>query len=450
MYKKPGHLQGRALYATIKRILSEGRVKKMADLFRSKGLKCLLTALLTLSLALAFCALPGLAVRAEAGSAAGAQWRDIKDVIAGEGFTVALREDGKVLYAGDDFSGVGQRIRSWDGIERIELQGWQSYLVGYREDGSLRLEALLDREQYGYSDLWSEKDLASWSGVEQLYLDYGVCLGLTRAGRVLAISRDPEYDGLCRELSSWRGIRQLGDVGYGLVLGLREDGTVTCAAIDDEIGNGARAFWADRNAPKHIRDLVPGAYGLYVIDENGTVVYGLFGQVWTNIDRLYFASDSMFGLRRDGTVAVDQEASRWDDRIARVGEWTHIKELGFDITGIARYVPVGLREDGTVCAITEYEDGEPYGWWDFTGWRDVQKLFSGTDCTVGVRSDGSVLVTGGEFGALDFQDEIARWKDIRAIYFAVGEFTDHVVGLKTDGTLVAAGDNSLGQCNVTG
>ena len=198
------------------------------------------------------------------------------------------------------------------------------------------------------------------------------------------------------------------------------------------------------------RDLVPGAYGLYVIDENGTVVYGLFGQVWTNIDRLYFASDSMFGLRRDGTVAVDQEASQWDDRIARVGEWTHIKELGFDITGIARYVPVGLREDGTVCAITEYEDGEPYGWWDFTGWRDVQKLFSGTDCTVGVRSDGSVLVTGGEFGALDFQDEIARWKDIRAIYFAVGEFTDHVVGLKTDGTLVAAGDNSLGQCNVTG
>ena len=84
----------------------------------------------------------------------------------------------------------------------------------------------------------------------------------------------------------------------------------------------------------------------------------------------------MFGLRRDGTVAVDQEASQWDDRIARVGEWTHIKELGFDITGIARYVPVGLREDGTVCAITEYEDGEPYGWWDFTGWRDVQKLFS--------------------------------------------------------------------------
>ena len=164
----------------------------MADLFRSKGLKCLLTALLALSLALAFCALPGLAVRAEAGSAAGAQWRDIKDVIAGEGFTVALREDGKVLYAGDDFSGVGQRIRSWDGIKRIELQGWQSYLVGYREDGPLRLEALLDREQYGYSDLWSEKDLASWSGVEQLYLDYGVCLGLTRAGRVLAISRDPE------------------------------------------------------------------------------------------------------------------------------------------------------------------------------------------------------------------------------------------------------------------
>ncbi len=422
----------------------------MADLFRRKGIKRLLSLLLALLLAAGFCAAPGLSVQAEAGGAGDSQWRDVIDVIAGEGYTVALREDGKVLYAGDDFSGVGQRIRTWDGIRRIERQGWESYLVGYRQDGTLRLEALLDREEYGSMDLWSEKDLASWSDVEQLYLDYGMCLGLTRTGRVLAVSGDPAYDGLCRELSSWRGIRQLGDNGYGLVLGLREDGTVVCAALDDEIGREARAFWADRNAPKHIRDLVPGAYGIYVIDENGTVVHGLSDQVWTNIDRLYFASDSMFGLRRDGTVAAYMGYAPDDPRLREVAGWQHIKDLGFEMTGIGRYVPVGLKEDGTICAVTEGYMGEPYGYWDFTGWRDVKKLFSGTDCTVGLRSDGSLLVTGGEFGSLDFQNEIARWKDIRAVYFAVGEFTDHVVGLKRDGTLVAAGDNSLGQCNVTG
>jgi hypothetical protein len=48
-------------------------------------------------------------------------------------------------------------------------------------------------------------------------------------------------------------------------------------------------------------------------------------------------------------------------------------------------------------------------------------------------------------------DEIAGWTDIRAIYFIAfprEEYPSHIVGLKTDGTLVAAGDNSLGQCDV--
>lgn len=412
-----------------------------------RRVSALLAALLLLS---AFAACPGLSATAEADKGSGGrEWRDIVDVIAGEGFTVALREDGRVLYAGNDFSGAGRRIGTWDEIERIERQGWSNYLIGYRRDGSIRLEALQDPDLYGSDDLWSEKDLASWSGVEQLYLEYDLCLGLTREGRVLAVPRSAEYAGVCRELSAWRGIRQLA-CEYSDVLGLKQDGTVICAVIDEEYGRENKAFWEDRNAPKHIRDLVLGAYGVYAIDDNGTVVYGPIEDVWTNIDRIYFASDSMFGLRRDGTVAVDQSAAQWDSRIAEVGEWTRIKELGFDITGIARYVPVGLREDGTVCAVTEYETGEPYAYWDFTGWRDVQKLFSGTDCTVGLRSDGSLLVTGGEFGTLDFQNEIARWKDIRAVYFAAGEFTDHVIGLKRDGTLVAAGDNSLGQCKVTG
>ena len=61
-----------------------------------------------------------------------------------------------------------------------------------------------------------------------------------------------------------------------------------------------------------------------------------------------------------------------------------------------------------------------------------------------------MLVTGGEFGTLDYLDEIARWTDIRAIFFGGGEYTDHIVGLKTDGTLVAAGNNSQGQCEVHG
>lgn len=406
----------------------------------------LLAAVLLLT---AFAVCPGLSIAAEAENGrSGKEWRDIVDVIAGEGYTVALREDGRVLYTGNDFSGVGRRIASWDGIERIEIDGWQNYLVGYRQDGSIRLEALLDQEKYGSTDLWSEKDLASWSGIEQVYTMSGICLGLTRDGRVLTVSRSPDEDALCRELSTWRGIRKL--AFHFVILGLKQDGTVICTSAEDEYGQEIKAFWESPNAPKHIVDLISDVSGLYAIDDNGTVVFGLDNETWTNVERLYLASDSMFGLRRDGTVAVYLGYAMDDPRLQEVAAWHHIKDLGFEITGWARYVPVGLKEDGTVCAVTEGYMGEPYGAWDFTGWSDVQKLFSGTDCTIGLRSDGSLLVTGGEFGSMDCQDEIAGWTDIQDIFFAKGEFCDHVVGLKRDGTLVAAGDNSFGQCNVNG
>lgn len=432
-------------------------MKRNCDTAGEKLRRRLSALLATLLLVSIFAAWPGLSVTAAAetdqggSKRSGNEWRDIVDVVAGEGYTVALREDGRVLYAGNDFSGAGQRIASWDRIRRIETLDYGQYLVGYTEDGSIRMEVLLDREEYSRWSFWTESDFASWKGVEQLYISYGFCLGLTEDGTVLALPKEDSYAEICREVSGWREIRQLA-CGYAAVLGLKQDGTVVCAPISEENGGEIKKFWESSNAPKHIRELVaPGVYGLYVIDENGTVVYGLFGQVWTDVEKLYFASDSMFGLRGDGTVAVDKNVVDWDKRIAEVATWRDIKDLGFEITGWARYVPVGLKEDGTVCAITADGEGQPYGYWDFTGWTDVQKLFSGSDCTIGLRSDGSLLVTGGEFDSLDYQDEIAGWTDIQAIFFAAGEdYTDHVIGLKTDGTLVAAGDNSFGQCNVTG
>ena len=55
-----------------------------------------------------------------------------------------------------------------------------------------------------------------------------------------------------------------------------------------------------------------------------------------------------------------------------------------------------------------------------------------------------LLATGGQFGTREYLDEIAEWKDIVSVSIA----EDHIVGIKADGTLVAAGDNHHGQCNV--
>ena len=62
--------------------------------------------------------------------------------------------------------------------------------------------------------------------------------------------------------------------------------------------------------------------------------------------------------------------------------------------------------------------------------------------TVGLKSDGTVVATGENF---DGQCDVSDWKDI----VAVSAGYDHTVGLKSDGTVVAVGSNRLGQCDVS-
>ena len=62
--------------------------------------------------------------------------------------------------------------------------------------------------------------------------------------------------------------------------------------------------------------------------------------------------------------------------------------------------------------------------------------------TVGLKADGTVVAAGNN--AAD-QCNVSDWRDIVAI--TASDF--HTVGLKLDGTVVAVGYNFLGQCNVS-
>ena len=60
---------------------------------------------------------------------------------------------------------------------------------------------------------------------------------------------------------------------------------------------------------------------------------------------------------------------------------------------------------------------------------------------VGLKSDGTVVTAGNnDYGQCD----VNGWYDITQV--AAGGW--HTVGLKSDGTVVAAGDNGDGQCDV--
>jgi hypothetical protein len=96
-------------------------------------------------------------------------------------------------------------------------------------------------------------------------------------------------------------------------------------------------------------------------------------------------------------------------------------------------------------AIKDYRDS-----WDrcFALWGQIttrETVSAGMYHTVGLRSDGTV-VAAGEAGDFDLgQCEVSDWRDIVAVSGGNG----HTVGLRSDGTVLAVGYNRDGQCNVS-
>ena len=377
---------------------------------------------------------------ASVSASAASIWTNVVDVIACEGFTVGLRSDGTVLYAGDD-TAAARNFSTWKDVVRLEKQGWL-YIVGYQADGGICLQSF---DPWGYSDLWTQEELSGWKGIRDLQIEYDFCAGLCSDGTVVLVSRGPDISRyMNNKISSWQNIVQIIGGGYGL-LGLRQDGGIEYAGCseDSEENWGIDSFIGLQG----IRELVNGEYGPYAIRYDGTIVPGDSGN-FHGIKKLYFASDSMFGLRQDGTVAVYYYYD--DPRLNEVASWRNVVDLGFTVDGWARYVPAALCADGTVRTVTRGYGGEPYGEWDVSGWSGVSQLYSGSYYTIGLKRDGTLLVTGGEFGSFDFLSQLRSWNNIIGIYASHCESMEsgHIVGLRADGTVVAAGNNTHGQCNV--
>lgn len=396
------------------------------------------------TIALLCCLVLIFALCAAPASAAG-DWHDIVTVVAAPGCTAALRSDGRVLFAGNQNIPASWEVSGWRDVVWIESQDDGKYLVGYTSDDRVYLSLLQAYDSF-YGNAFDQNDVSDWQDILKLVVCYDLVLGLTYDGGFYWCAFEGSALDAARACQGWPALWDIATDGYSLIIGLGEDGRVYCN--DPQAMYSSSQYWgggSDRSADwTGLNAIYCTGCGLYAVKENE--VLGMCGRGWNNMQALYIAPDSMFGLRYDGTVAANflDEYFQNDSRLQQVAGWRDIMELSFD--GFPRYLPVGLRYDGTVAAVTQ-ADGYSYGEWDFTGWNDVRNLFSGSDFTLGLRWDDSVLATGGEFGTLDYLSQISRWNNISWIYPAVGEYTDHIVGLKTDGTLIAAGDNSFGQCN---
>ncbi len=270
--------------------------------------------------------------------------------------------------------------------------------------------------------------------------------------------------------------------------------------------------------------LAAGKFNTILVNPNGTVTvvgdngYGeLAAGSWTDIVAVSAGDRHLVGLRSNGSLVTvgsndvhQMEVTGWRDIIAISAGDTHTVGLRSDGTVVAagfnsmnqcdmdllmqkagekRIVSVAagyghtlaLLEDGTVIAVGNAE----YGECSVSGWTDIAAIYAGSEISVGLKTDGTVVAAGlnvdkwnlhswtevanmacGDYylvavktdgtalaaGTDDYnyseqgQRQVGSWTEL--VYIAAGN--DHTVGIKADGTVVAVGSNQFGQCSCAG
>ncbi|HBI62155.1 MAG TPA: hypothetical protein DDY31_13250 [Lachnospiraceae bacterium] len=165
---------------------------------------------------------------------------------------------------------------------------------------------------------------------------------------------------------------------------------------------------------------------------------------WKNIVSISVFGSLAVGLRTDGTVVT---AGRLNDpyRI-ETGNWEDIVSVS-----VGDLYVVGLRSNGTLVAQGYNGDHQM----DIDDWTNIKYIDTGWRHTVGLTYDGKVKIAGLRRGDEKLIENNPEWNDIIMIAAGGGDprptgGKGHTVGLKSDGTVVAIGDNSKGQCNVNG
>ena len=143
----------------------------------------------------------------------------------------------------------------------------------------------------------------------------------------------------------------------------------------------------------------------------------------------------------DGAITAFEALGDYKDSSAMRVESANAKEYA----QAEKLLAQGQTAEAAVAfaKIAEYEDARERSFelWDTMAGRKT--LAAGWDYIVGLKTDGTVVAVGSNSCG---QCDVSSWTDIVAV--AAG--SHHTVGLKADGTVVAAGDNERGQCDVSG
>lgn len=435
-------------------------------------------------------------------------WNNITQVVVGSNFVLGLKADGTVLCVGENADVQGE-ISQWSNVKKLYVDpdrglsvigvthdntlltiGLDSTLQTWTEiaDVAMGVNTILglktDGSVTGNTDAF-DTDISKWQNLTQLVAGYSTMAGLRSDGTVITAKGRGSNENPIAAAESWTDIVSLNyyQLGWEEVLwGLKSDGSVVSTGT-----------YPPRN--EEMVQAVASDEAVLGLHSDGTVeaFYPTYidwiPAQWQNLTQLVLVDGLLLGVKEDGTVIAAGELASMDGHNYNgyVGEydiskWKDIKEI---VSDSSRYV--GLKEDGTVVMAG---DGSSKIQGSLNSWRDVVQVVADNPDCVGLKGDGTVVLAG-TAGISEIPDsaleEIAGWQDIVKVALSswkyvlglkgdgrveftwtnpyrgpsgeekIGEWTDivdiiatetHAVGLRSDGTVVAAGENDAGQCNV--
>ena len=140
----------------------------------------------------------------------------------------------------------------------------------------------------------------------------------------------------------------------------------------------------------------------------------------------------------ESTPAPDEQLQEQEDILFAIAKaFSPQNSISAGISGA-----VGVRMDGTVTGSYEYEE--------VGNWTDIVAVSSSRGLIVGLKTDGTVVAvgeTGGRRGTSEMLN-VGDWTDIISVAAGGGQAGAHTVGLKSDGTVVAAGRQGTSSINV--
>ena len=360
-------------------------------------------------------------------------WTDVVAVAAGKWHTVGLKADGTVVAAG------GGDVSGWTDIVAIAAGVWHT--VGLKSDGTVVAVGDNDKGQCGVSD---------WTDIVAVAAGEDHTVGLKADGTVVVT----KYTGDSRlyhdqyDVSGWTDIVAVA-AGGSHTVGLKADGTVV--AVGKNFGGQCNVSgW---------RDVVAVAawdYHTVGLKADGTVVAAgssSHGQCDVSGWKLFNGLDTLEQEREKRQEKVYVQACLALDNIKREPEeeaevcGQKFLEVAALFAGIRGYRDAD--EKRAECLRLDEEKRkkvQPFLEKRRKELAPAAGLIGSGNSHVGLKADGTVVAAGdNRFG----ECEVSGWRDIVAV--AAGEC--HTVGLKADGTVVATeytGDYYHGQCEVSG